>query len=58
MEKFRLSDVEKLQEGTFYVICNGKLVENWRQLNPDDVFHVVPRVLGGKGGRKTIFSLF
>lgn len=40
----------KLPPGTFYVLRNGKKVQDLGTLEPNGIYHVVPRVLGGKGG--------
>lgn len=58
MPAMNVSNLEKLPEGSFYVISNGKLVENWKILTKDDVFHVIPRVLGGKGGFGSLLRSF
>jgi len=58
LAKISISDLAKLPESSFYVISNGKLVENWKSLTENDIFHVFPRILGGKGGFGSLLRSF
>jgi hypothetical protein len=42
--------LSKLQEGTFYLVVNGKVANSLTQIVDFDNVEVVPRALGGKGG--------
>ncbi|KAI0211748.1 Replication stress response regulator SDE2 [Lamellibrachia satsuma] len=39
-----------LPAGACYILCNGQLVQENTSLQQQHVYHVLPRVLGGKGG--------
>ncbi|XP_062568418.1 splicing regulator SDE2-like [Saccostrea cucullata] len=34
----------------FYITCNGKIVRNPEEVQEGSIYHIVPRLVGGKGG--------
>jgi len=43
-------DIMDLEPGTFYLVRNGKVVNDLTNISNELPVHIVPRVLGGKGG--------
>ena len=40
-----------LNDSAFYVICNGKRLGRGTVLEDSKTYHLVPRLVGGKGGK-------
>lgn len=45
-----INDLHKLNKNDFYITCNGKIVQTHEEIKKGNLYRIVPRLLGGKGG--------
>lgn len=51
MEDIKLiKDLRELNKNDFYITCNGKIVQRHEEIKEGNLYRIVPRLLGGKGG--------
>lgn len=52
MEDIKLiNDLRELNKNDFYITCNGKIVQRHEEIKEGNLYRIVPRLLGGKGGK-------
>ena len=44
---------QTLPQSDFYILCNGRIVSKDQHIEDGCTYRVVPRILGGKGGKET-----
>ncbi|XP_059164825.1 LOW QUALITY PROTEIN: splicing regulator SDE2-like [Physella acuta] len=50
VEDFLQHVLQEEERSFFYILCNGRKVSSGSILEDDRIYHIVPRVFGGKGG--------
>ncbi|XP_061174579.1 splicing regulator SDE2-like [Saccostrea echinata] len=43
-------DLLESNNNDFYITCNGKIVRKHEEIREGSIYHIVPRLVGGKGG--------